>query len=121
MPTEAINRLRDFARSRECDCEIVGEEARIFIAKGVSVRARVDELGQICFRPWFGRMPAVYEMAVSITFFAALLIFALANRSDRSHPYTPYLAIIALVGNAHFEIRRFQQAKKFISEAQRAI
>jgi hypothetical protein len=121
MPSDPINRLREFALSRECECDIVGDEARVFIAKGVSVRARVGELGQLSFRPWFGRMPAIYEMAASITFFAALLAFALANRSDKSHPYLPYLALIVFVGNALFEISRFWKAKRFISEAQHAI
>jgi hypothetical protein len=120
MPSEPIKRLRDFARSREYECEIVGEEARVFMANGVSVRARVNELGQLSFRPWFGRMPAIYEMATSITLFAALLIFALANRSGGSHPYLPDLAIIVFIGNASFEISRLWKAKRFISEAQRA-
>ena len=121
MPSEPINRLCDFARSRECECEVVGDEARVFIANGISVRARVNELGQFSFRPWFGRMPAIYEMATSMGFFTVLLVFALANRSDRSHPYLPYLAIIVFVGNACFEISRFWKAKRFISEAQHAI
>lgn len=121
MSSEPINRLCDFARSRECECEVVGEEARVFISMGVSVRARVNELGRLSFRLWFGRMPAIYEMATSIGFFALLLIFALANRSDRSHPYLPYLAVIVFIGNAYFEISRFWKAKKFISEAQHAI
>src|ERR1700747_3263623 len=116
MPSEPIKRLCDLARSCECECEVVGDEARVFIANGVSVRARVNELGQLSFKPWFGRMPAIYEMAISIAFFAVLLIFALVNRGDRTHPYLPYLAVIVFVGNAHFEISRLRKAKKFISE-----
>jgi len=121
MASEPINRLCDFARSRECECEIVGEEARVFVANGVSVRARVNELGQLSLRPWFGRMPAIYEVATSMTFFAVFLIFALANRPDRSHPYTPYLAIVVFVGNACFELSRFRKAQKFILAAQDAL
>lgn len=121
MPSEPINRLCDFARSRECLCEIVGDEARVFIADGVSVRVRVNELGQLSFRPWFGRMPAIYEMATSIGIFTVLLVYAMANRFDRSHPYMPYLAVFVFAGNAYFEISRFWKAKTFISEAQRAI
>lgn len=118
---EPIKRLCDFARSRQCDCEVVGDEARVFIANGVSVRARMNELGQLSFRLWFGRMPAVYEMALSIGFFAVLLAFALVNRSDSSHPYFPYLAVAVFVGNAYFEISRLWKAQNFISEAQHAI
>ncbi len=121
MPSEPINRLCEFARTREFECEIVRDEARVFLANGVSVRARLNELGQLSFRPWFGRMPAIYEMTASIGFFAALLIFALVNRSDRSHPYFPYLAVIVFVGNAYFELSRFRKAKRFISEAEHAI
>ena len=42
MPADAITRLCDFALRRECEYDIVGKEARVFVAKGVSVRVRVD-------------------------------------------------------------------------------
>ena len=121
MPADAITRLCDFALRRECEYDIVGEEARVFVAKGVSVRARVDVQGQLSFRIWFGRMPAIYEMAFSITLFAGLLIYAFANYADRSHPYLPYLAVIAFVGNALFEISRLRKARNFITDAQHVI
>ena len=126
MPSEPINRLLDFARGRDHECEIVGDEARVFIPNrpfrgSTSVRARLNELGQLSFELWFGRMPAIYEMAVSMTFFAVLLTIALVNRSDRSPPFVAYLAVIVFVGNACFEAWRFRKAKKFISEAKRAI
>jgi hypothetical protein len=120
MRTGALDRLCEFARSRDCECEIVRDEARIYLPK-TSIRARTNEAGELTYRIWFGRMPAAYEMTLSLSLFTALLIFALLNGSDKSHPYLPYLAIVVLVGNAHFEFSRLRRAKNFVADAQQQV
>jgi len=120
MKTGTLERLCEFARIRDCECQIVGDEARIYLPRA-SIRARTNEAGDLAYRIWFGRMPAAYEMAISLSLFTGLLIFTFLNTADKSHPYLPYLAIVVLVGNAYFEFSRLRGARSFIADAQQQV
>ena len=66
-------------------------------------------------------MPAAYEMALSISFFAAVLVFSLVHGPDKSHPYFRQLSILAFVGNAFFEILRLRRAQHLIADAKQVV